>query len=148
MGSWRAKYPLIYQSRNAAWPGLCEFFKYPEEIRRAVYTTNATEPLNYPLRKVTRNRSALASGVAIYKIMCLALRNAAKNGPCRLRTGGRPSTGLRCFQAGGFRSCEFYLHKTIDRPCSWVFYYFFYFFDFEVNLLFHRLRGFLSSCQT
>jgi transposase-like protein len=74
----RAKYPLIYQSRDAAWPGLCEFFKYPEEIRRAVYTTNAIESLNYQLRKVTRNRSALASGDAIYKIMYLALRNAAK----------------------------------------------------------------------
>jgi transposase-like protein len=72
--SWRAKYPLIYQSRDAAWP--VRVFKYPEEIRRAVYTTNAIESLNSPLRKVARNRSALASG---------------------------------------FRSYEFYLHKTIDR---------------------------------
>jgi transposase-like protein len=75
---WRTKYPLVYQSWDAAWPDLCEFFKYPEEIRRAVYTMNAIESLNCQLRKVTRNRSALASGEAIYKIMYLASRNAAK----------------------------------------------------------------------
>jgi transposase-like protein len=76
--NWRAKYPLVYQSWDAAWPDLCEFFKYPQEIRRAVYTANAIEPLNCQLRKVTRNRSALMSDGAIYKIMYLALRNAAK----------------------------------------------------------------------
>jgi transposase-like protein len=36
------------------------------------------ESLNYQLRKVTRNRSVLASDEAIYKIMYLALSNAAK----------------------------------------------------------------------
>jgi transposase-like protein len=76
--SWQSKYPLIYQSRDAAWPDLCEFFKYPEANRRAIYTTNAIESLNYPLRKVTRNRSVLVNDEAIYKIMYLALRNAAK----------------------------------------------------------------------
>jgi transposase-like protein len=76
--SWRAKYPLIYQSCDAAWPNLREFFKYPEEIRRAVCTANAIESLNCQLRKVARNRSVLANDGAIYKIMYLTLRNAAK----------------------------------------------------------------------
>jgi transposase-like protein len=76
--TWRTKYPMIYQSWDASWPELCEFFKYPDEIRRVIYTTNAIESLNYQLRKVTRNRSILASDEAIYKIMYLALRNAAQ----------------------------------------------------------------------
>jgi putative transposase len=75
---WHTKYPLIYKSWDANWPDLCEFFKYPQEIRRVIYTTNAIESLHYPLRKVTRNRSILVSDEAIYKIMYLALRNAAK----------------------------------------------------------------------
>jgi transposase-like protein len=75
---WQSKYPLIYQSWDANRPDLCEFFKYPEEIRRVIYTTNAIESLNYQLRKVTRNRSVLVSDEAIYKIMYLALRNAAR----------------------------------------------------------------------
>jgi transposase-like protein len=76
--AWQAKYPLTYKSCDAAWPELCEFFKYPDEIRRVMYTTNAIESLNYQLRKVTGNRSVLAGDGAIYKIMYLALRNAAK----------------------------------------------------------------------
>jgi putative transposase len=36
---------MIYQSWDAAWPELCEFFKYPDEIRRVIYTTNAIESL-------------------------------------------------------------------------------------------------------
>jgi transposase-like protein len=39
----RAQYPLIYQSWDSNWPDLCEFFKYREEIRRVIHTTNAIE---------------------------------------------------------------------------------------------------------
>jgi transposase-like protein len=61
----QSKYPLIYKAQDTAWPDLGEFFKYPEEIRRAIYTTNRIESLNYPLRKVTRNRSVLVSNEAL-----------------------------------------------------------------------------------
>jgi transposase-like protein len=56
---------LIYKSWDSTWPDLGEFFKYPEEIRRVIYTTNTIESLNYQVRKVTRNRSVLASDEAI-----------------------------------------------------------------------------------
>jgi transposase-like protein len=36
-----------------------------------IYTTNAIESLNCQVRKVSRNRSILASDEAIYKIMYL-----------------------------------------------------------------------------
>jgi transposase-like protein len=39
--TWQSKYPLIYKSRESDWPDLCEFFKYPEEIRPVICTTNA-----------------------------------------------------------------------------------------------------------
>ncbi len=54
---WNDKYPMIYKSWEQRWADLNEFFKYPPEIRRAIYTTNAVESLNYQLRKVTKNRS-------------------------------------------------------------------------------------------
>ena len=50
---WNEKYPMIYQSWDRRWDDLSEFFKYPPEIRRAIYTTNAIESLNYQLRKVS-----------------------------------------------------------------------------------------------
>ena len=47
---------MIYKSWDRHWDDLSEFFKYPYEIRRAIYTTNAIESLNYQLRKVTKNQ--------------------------------------------------------------------------------------------
>jgi len=40
------KYPMISQSWVRRQNNLSEFFKYPLEIRRAIYTTNAVESLN------------------------------------------------------------------------------------------------------
>jgi transposase-like protein len=46
---------MIYQSWQRHWDDLSEFFKYPPEIRKAIYTTNAVESLNFSLRKVINN---------------------------------------------------------------------------------------------
>ena len=75
---WDDKYPVIYKSWNDRWEDLCEFLKYPPEIRRAIYTTNAIESLNYQLRKVTKNRSSFPTDDAIFKILYLAIRNASE----------------------------------------------------------------------
>ncbi|AEF80662.1 transposase, Mutator family [Leadbettera azotonutricia ZAS-9] len=76
--TWNAKYPMIYQSWDTHWDDLNEFFKYPPEIRKAIYTTNAIESLNYQLRKVTKNRSTFPNDDAIFKILYLAIRNASE----------------------------------------------------------------------
>jgi transposase-like protein len=75
---WNKKYPMICQSWEQHWHDLCEFFKYPYEIRRAIYTTNAIESLNFQLRKVTKNRSIFSTDDAIMKILYLAIRNASQ----------------------------------------------------------------------
>jgi transposase-like protein len=75
---WNERYPMIQQSWQNHWNDLCEFFKYPQEIRKAIYTTNAIESLNYQLRKVTRNRLTFVNDDAIFKILYLAIRNASK----------------------------------------------------------------------
>nr|WP_330165580.1 transposase [Teretinema zuelzerae] len=49
------RYPMIYRSRSTRWKDLNEFFNYPPEIRKAIYTTNAIKSLNFQLRKVTKN---------------------------------------------------------------------------------------------
>lgn len=75
---WNKKYPMIYKSWKNNWENLNEFFAYPPEIRKVIYTTNAIESLNYSLRKVTKNRGAFPTDDAITKIMYLALTNASK----------------------------------------------------------------------
>ncbi|EHH2489181.1 IS256 family transposase, partial [Vibrio vulnificus] len=43
---WDAKYPQISRSWTAHWDNLNTLFNYPQDIRRAIYTTNAIESLN------------------------------------------------------------------------------------------------------
>jgi transposase-like protein len=86
---WNGKYPMIYQSWERHWDDLSEFFKYPPEIRRAIYTTNAVESLNYQLRKVTKNRSTFCTDDAILKILYLAIRNASKKWTMPIRDWGQ-----------------------------------------------------------
>ena len=86
---WNGKYPMIYQSWERHWEDLSEFFKYPPEIRRAIYTTNAVESLNYQLRKVTKNRSTFCTDDAILKILYLAIRNASKKWTMPIKDWGQ-----------------------------------------------------------
>jgi putative transposase len=48
------------------------------EIRRAVYTTDAIESLNFSLRKIIKNRALFPNDEAVLKILFPALRNIAK----------------------------------------------------------------------
>ena len=85
---WNSKYPMIQRSWETHWDDLSEFFKYPEEIRRVIYTTNAIESLNASLRKVTKNRAAFPDDEAIVKIMYLAISKAAKKWTMPIRNWG------------------------------------------------------------
>ncbi len=86
---WNDKYPMIYKSWEQHWGDLNEFFKYPPEIRRAIYTTNAIESMNYQLRKVTKNRSSFSTDDAIIKLLYLAIRNASEKWTMPIRAWGQ-----------------------------------------------------------
>jgi transposase-like protein len=51
--AWQGKYPKIAQSWKQNWPNLATYFKYPQEVRTLIYTTNAIENFNRGLRKVS-----------------------------------------------------------------------------------------------
>ncbi len=75
---WDARYPMIAKSWRANWARVIPMFGLPEDIRRAVYTTNAIESLNMSLRKIIKCRSSFPSEDAAFKLLYLALQNAAK----------------------------------------------------------------------
>jgi len=50
----------------------------PQEIRRAIYTTNAIESLNMTLRKVIKNHRAFPTDESALKVVYLAMHNIAK----------------------------------------------------------------------
>jgi putative transposase len=85
---WDNKYPMISKSWESNWNNLNEFFAYPPDIRKIIYTTNAIESLNFSLRKVTKNRSAFPNDDSILKIMYLALTNASKKWTMPIRDWG------------------------------------------------------------
>jgi len=92
---WDRKYPSIGKSWRANWPELITFLKYPAEIRKALYTTNAIESLNRSLRKISKNRGVFPTQESLLKLYYLALeRIAPRSGPCQFITGVKRSTGL------------------------------------------------------
>jgi transposase-like protein len=86
---WNDKYPMIYQSWQNHWADLSEFFKYSSEIRKAIYTTNAIESLNFSLRKIIKNKLIFVNDDAIFKILYLAIRNASEKWTMPIRDWGR-----------------------------------------------------------
>lgn len=72
---WGQKYPLAVKSWRTNWPELATFFKYPPEIRKLIYTTNAIENFNRQLRKVTKTKSAFVSDDALMKLLYLTTMN-------------------------------------------------------------------------
>lgn len=55
--TWGKKYPLSIKSWRDNWSELSTYFKYPEEIRRMIYTTNYVESYHRQLKKVTKAKS-------------------------------------------------------------------------------------------
>lgn len=85
---WDKKYPMISKSWRVNWNNLNEFFSYPDEIRKVIYTTNAIESLNFSLRKVIKNRAAFPTDEAVIKLLYLALTNASKKWTMPIRDWG------------------------------------------------------------
>ena len=75
---WDEKYPQISRSWRAHWDNLNTLFNYPEDIRRAIYTTNAIESLNSVIRKVIKKRKLFPTDDSAKKVVYLAIRDASK----------------------------------------------------------------------
>ena len=75
---WDGKYPKIAQSWRDKWPNLSTYFKYPEEVRRLIYTTNAIEGFNRQLRKVTKAKSVFPTDDSLFKMLYLAMMDITK----------------------------------------------------------------------
>jgi len=75
---WDEKYPQISRSWRNHWPNLNTLFGYPEDIRRAIYTTNAIESLNSVIRKVIKKRKLFPTDDSAMKVIYLAVQQASK----------------------------------------------------------------------
>jgi putative transposase len=69
---WGKKYPAVMKSWNDNWENLSQYFKYPEELRRLIYTTNIVEGFHRQIRKYTKNKGAFTSENALLKLIYCA----------------------------------------------------------------------------
>ena len=76
--SWDAKYPQISRSWRTHWQNVNTLFAYPQDIRKAIYTTNAIESLNSVIRKAVKKRKVFPNDEAALKIIYLATQQAMK----------------------------------------------------------------------
>lgn len=76
---WNEKYPAMIRSWLNNWERLSNYFKYPKEIRRIIYTTNIIESFHSQLRKVTKSKRVFSSDLSLLKLLYL-IQNNLKTG--------------------------------------------------------------------
>ena len=75
---WNDKYPQISKSWRTHWENFNTLFNYPEEIRKAIYTTNAIESLNSVIRKAIKKRKLFPTDDSAKKVIYLTIQAASK----------------------------------------------------------------------
>ena len=64
---WGDKYPMVIKSWRNKWPTLSAYFKYPDYVRTAIYTTNAVEAVHRQFRKLTKTKCGAANENSLLK---------------------------------------------------------------------------------
>ena len=75
---WGCQYLIAVKSWRNNWDEISAFFKYPPEIRKMIYTTNAIESYNRQLRKVTKSKSVFPTDESLMKMLYLATMDIEK----------------------------------------------------------------------
>jgi len=85
---WDKKYPMISKSWRNRWNEVIPFFKFSPEIRKAVYTTNAIESVNYTIQKIIKHRQSFPNDDAAMKLIFMGLKNISKKWTMPIRDWG------------------------------------------------------------
>ena len=91
---WGARYPATVQAWRDAWDHVIPFLSLPEELRRAVYTTNTIEGLHRQIRKTIKTRGHFPDQQAATKLIYLAIMRADAKWQ-RNRTWSAPRAALK-----------------------------------------------------
>ena len=75
---WGHKYPQVVLSWRRNWPEFSTFFRYPEEVRRLIYTTNPIESLNSRVRKTVKGKCVFPTETALFKTLYLVVHEPEK----------------------------------------------------------------------
>jgi putative transposase len=77
--SWQDKYKYAIASWEENWKNLTNYFEYPLELRKIIYTTNTIENLNRGIRKYTKTKTQFTNENAATKSVFLSIQNIEKS---------------------------------------------------------------------
>ncbi len=72
---WKKKYKYAITSWEENWDNLSNYFEYPLELRKIIYTTNTIENLNRGIRKYTKTKTQFTNENAASKSVYLSIMN-------------------------------------------------------------------------
>ena len=75
---WGDLYPIVIKSWRTKWENLSAYFKYPQDIRRVIYTTNSIEAVHRQFRKLTKTKGGFPNEDSLLKLLYLGVQNASK----------------------------------------------------------------------
>jgi len=75
---WGDNYPMVIKSWREKWPTLSAYFKYPDYVRRAIYTTNAVEAVHRQFRKLTKTKGGFANENSLLKLLYAGILKASE----------------------------------------------------------------------
>jgi transposase-like protein len=75
---WGDKYPMVIKSWRGKWPTLSAYFKYPDYVRKAIYTTNAVEAVHRQFRKLTKTKGGFANESSLLKLLYAGILKASE----------------------------------------------------------------------
>ena len=75
---WGEKYPMVITSWRSKWPTLSNYFKYPDYVRTAIYTTNAVEAVHRQFRKLTKTKGGFANENSLLKLLYAGILKASE----------------------------------------------------------------------
>ena len=75
---WGSKYPAVIASWRDKWQLLSAYFKYPDAVRKPIYTTNAVEAAHRQFRKLTKTKGAFPNETSLLKLLYVGMLNASE----------------------------------------------------------------------
>jgi len=99
---WGEQYPIVIKFWRRKWDDLSAYFKYPEDIRRIIYTTNAVEVVHRQFRKLTKTKGGFPNENSLLKLLYLGIQNASKKWNMSFRDWGQTLSQLNIFFEGRF----------------------------------------------
>ncbi|WP_341936711.1 IS256 family transposase [Marinimicrobium sp. C2-29] len=75
---WGKQYPVVIRSWRKKWDNLSVYFKYPEDVRKAIYTTNAVEAVHRQFRKLTKTKGGFPNENSLLKLLYAGILNASE----------------------------------------------------------------------